>query len=232
MKPRPTSLLALALLLTLGSLLSAEDKETSGKSLFDGKTLQGWDGNPKFWSVKDGVITGQTTETNPTKGNTFLIWRAGTLENFELELEFRMVGGNSGIQYRSKDLGNWVVGGYQADIDAGFKFIGILYEERGRGILAMRGTKVEITESGEKKTLGKTGEDKDILATIKKEKWNAYSISAQGNHLVQKINGKVTVDVIDKQVDKRAMKGILALQLHAGPPMLVQFRQIKLRELK
>ena len=184
MKPRPTSLLALALLFTLGSLLSAEDKKTSGKSLFDGKTLQGWDGNPKFWSVKDGVITGQTTETNPTKGNTFLIWRAGTLENFELELEFRMVGGNSGIQYRSKDLGNWVVGGYQADIDATFKFIGILYEERGRGILAQRSTKVEITESGEKKTVGTTGKDEEILAGIQKEKWNKYFISAQGNHLV------------------------------------------------
>ena len=230
---RPTILLALLLLLAPGAMLCGEDKAESGTaSLFDGKTLKGWDGNPKFWSVKDGVITGQTTEANPTQGNTFLIWRAGTLENFQLDLEFRMVGGNSGIQYRSKDLGNWVVGGYQADIDAGFKFIGILYEERGRGILAMRGTKVEISESGEKKTVGKTGEDKDILSVIKKEKWNSYSISAQGNHLVQKINGKVTVDVIDNQVDKRAMKGILALQLHAGPPMLVQFRQIKLRELK
>jgi hypothetical protein len=232
MKLSPTRLLALALLLAPGSLLYGEDKQADGTSLFDGKTLEGWDGNPKFWSVKDGVITGQTTATNPTQGNTFLIWRAGTLENFQLDLEFRMVGGNSGIQYRSKDLGNWVVGGYQADIDAGFKFIGILYEERGRGILAMRGTKVEISESGEKKTVGKTGEDKDILAGIKKEQWNKYSISAQGNHLVQKINGKVTVDVIDNQVSKRAMKGILALQLHAGPPMLVQFRQITLRKLK
>jgi len=153
---RPTILLALLLLLAPGAMLCGEDKAESGTaSLFDGKTLKGWDGNSKFWSVKDGVITGQTTEANPTQGNTFLIWRAGTLENFQLDLEFRMVGGNSGIQYRSKDLGNWVVGGYQADIDAGFKFIGILYEERGRGILAMRGTKVEISESGEKKTEGR-----------------------------------------------------------------------------
>ena len=229
---RPTLLLALFLLLAESALVSGEDKAESGTSLFDGKTLEGWDGNPKFWSVKDGVITGQTTEANPTKGNTFLIWREGTLENFQLDLEFRMVGGNSGIQYRSKDLGNWVVGGYQADIDAGFKYIGILYEERGRGILAMRGTKVEISESGEKKTVGKTGEDKDILAAIQKEKWNTYSISAKGNHLVQKINGKVTVEVTDNEVSKRALKGILALQLHAGPPMLVQFRQIKLRQIK
>jgi len=232
MKSRLTSILVLTLLLLPACLLHGEDKPSAGTSLFDGKTLEGWDGNPKFWSVKEGVITGQTTESNPTQGNTFLIWRAGMLENFQLDLEFRMVGGNSGVQYRSKDLGNWVVGGYQADIDAGFKFIGILYEERGRGILAMRGTKVEIGENGEKKTVGKTGEDKEILAGIKKEEWNSYSITAQGNHLVQKINGKVTVDVTDNQVSKRAMKGILALQLHAGPPMLVQFRKITLQKLK
>ena len=98
MKLSPTCLLALALLLAPGSLLYGEDKQADGTSLFDGKTLEGWDGNPKFWSVKDGVITGQTTEANPTQGNTFLIWRAGTLENFQLDLEFRMGGGNSGIQ--------------------------------------------------------------------------------------------------------------------------------------
>ena len=85
------------------------------RSLFNGKDLLGWDGNPKFWSVRDGTITGQTTAENPTQGNTFLIWRLGTVEDFELHLSYRIVGGNSGIQYRSKDLGNWVVGGYQAD---------------------------------------------------------------------------------------------------------------------
>ena len=155
MKSRLTSILVLTMLLLPACLLHGKIKRSAGTSLCDGKTLEDWDGNPKFWSVKEGVITGHTTESNPTQGNTFLIWRAGMLENFQLDLEFRMVGGNSGVQYRSKDLGNWVVGGYQADIDAGFKFIGILYEERGRGILAMRGTKVEIGENGEKKTVGK-----------------------------------------------------------------------------
>lgn len=220
-------ILLLALLVSTSTLL-AEDKRAGHQSLFDGKTLKGWDGNPDFWSVRDGAITGQTTKDNPTKGNTFLIWREGTLGDFQLDLKFRIVGGNSGIQYRSKDLGDWVVGGYQADIDAGMKFIGILYEERGRGILALRSNKVVIGEDGEKKTVGTTGDDKEILAAIAREKWNNYTIIAQGNHLVQKINGKTTIDVVDHQTSKRAMKGILALQLHAGPPMLVQFKDIKL----
>ncbi len=89
---------------------SAQEVEPGFKSLFNGKDLSGWDGDPKFWSVRDGAITGQTTEQNKTAGNTFLIWRDGNVDNFELRLSFKIVGGNSGIQYRSKDLGNWVVG--------------------------------------------------------------------------------------------------------------------------
>ena len=199
--------------------------------IFDGKSLKGWEGNEKFWSVKDGAITGQTTADNPTSGNTFLIWRDGELGNFELTLKFRIVGGNSGIQYRSKDVGNFVVGGYQADFDADNGFIGILYEERGRGILANRGTKVVIEENGEKKEVGKTAVEKEILDSIKKEDWNEYTITAQGNHLVQKINGHTTIDVTDNESSKAAESGILALQLHAGPPMLVQFKDIKLKKL-
>src|SRR5919201_593824 len=122
-------------------VVRAADTEAGFRSLFNGKDLAGWDGNPKFWSVKDGAITGQTTAENPLKENTFLIWRNGTVDDFELRLSYRLVGGNSGVQYRSKDLGNWVVAGYQADMEAGKKFTGILYEERGRGILAERGQK-------------------------------------------------------------------------------------------
>jgi hypothetical protein len=195
--------------------------------LFDGKTLDGWSGNPRFWSVQDGVITGQTTPDNPTKGNTFLVWKGGTVGDFELTLDFRLVGGNSGIQYRSKEMDKWVIGGYQADFDAGGKFSGILYEERGRGILARRGTKVVIEQNGDKKVVGKTTDEKSILAAIKKEDWNQYTIIAKGNHLIHKINGMVTVEVTDNQEDKRRMSGLLALQLHQGPPMLVQFRNIR-----
>src|SRR5688572_2858562 len=119
------------------------------ENLFNGKDLTGWEGNPAFWSVKDGAITGQTTKENPTKGNTFLVYTNGDVQNFELQLSYKIVGGNSGIQYRSKvtDQKNFVVGGYQADIDSGTTYSGILYEERGRGILAKRGEKVVIKEA-------------------------------------------------------------------------------------
>ncbi len=223
------SILAAAFLAT--ATLHTKGDDEGFVAIFDGKTLKGWDGNEKFWSVKDGTITGQTTADNPTSGNTFLIWRAGELENFELTLKFRIVGGNSGIQYRSKDLGDHVVGGYQADFDAENGFSGILYEERGRGILANRGTKVVIEENGEKKEVGKTAVEKEILDSIKKEDWNEYTITAQGNHLVQKINGHTTVDVTDNESSKAAESGILALQLHAGAPMLVQFKDIVLKKL-
>ncbi|MGL4464175.1 MAG: 3-keto-disaccharide hydrolase, partial [Planctomycetia bacterium] len=117
-------------------------------SLFDGKTLDGWDGDPAFWSVTDGVVTGRTTAENPTKGNTFLIYRKSEVADFDLKLEYRIVGGNSGIQYRSVEdeakLGKWVIAGYQADFESGDTYSGILYEEKGRGILALRGQSVIV----------------------------------------------------------------------------------------
>jgi hypothetical protein len=204
-------------------------EEDGFKSLFDGKTLEGWEGKPQFWSVRDGAITGQTTPENPTKGNTFLIWRGGKPGDFELRMKFRLVGGNSGIQYRSVETNDFVVGGYQADFESGDRYNGILYEERGRGILALRNQKVVIEEDGTKKVVGTTCDEDALVASIKKEEWNEYVIIAKGNHLVQKINGFVTVDVTDNQESKRRMDGILALQLHAGPPMLVQFKDIQLK---
>jgi hypothetical protein len=205
---------------------------TAQESIFDGKTLEGWKGNDAFWSVKDGAITGQTTKENPTKGNTFLIWQGGEIGDFELKLQFKIVGGNSGIQYRSVDKGNHVVNGYQADFEAGDKYIGILYEEGGRGILAERTQKVEIASDG-KKTVAKepTVDNKAFLASVKKEDWNTFEVIAKGPHLVHKINGHTTVDVTDNQQGKARESGILALQLHAGPAMTVQFKDIQLKKL-
>jgi hypothetical protein len=223
----------LTVLLSLGPPRFAVMAEEPAKSVspFDGKTLDGWDGDPRFWSVKDGVICGQTTRDNPTEHNTFLIWRKGELSDFQLDLDFRLVGGNSGIQYRSKEADKWVIGGYQADFDAAATFSGILYEERGRGILAERGKKVVIGEQGKVEVVGTTTENDVILRAIKKEDWNHYTIIAQGNHLVHKINGLVTVDITDNQADKRSMSGLLAFQVHQGDPMLVQFRNIRIQPL-
>ena len=224
-----TSLLAL---LALASTAVAEDK-----NLFNGKDLTGWKGLD-FWSVEDGCITGRTTKEKPTKGNTFLVWQGGEVGDFEFTFKYKIVGGNSGVQYRSKvvDEKGYVVAGYQADFEAGKTYSGILYEEKGRGILAQRGQKTVIKD-GEKpgkakvEVTGEVGKSAEIQAKIKAEDWNEYRIVAQGGHLQHFINGVQTVDVTD-QTAVGAKKGILALQLHAGPAMVVQFKDLVLKETK
>jgi len=200
------------------------------KAIFNGKDLTGWDGDPRFWSVQDGAITGMTTQEVPTKGNTFIVWRAGVLKDFELRTMFRLENHNSGIQYRSKtrdnDQGKWVMSGYQADMDGGNTYTGGLYEEGGRGIVARPGQKVTIGPDGKPKVTGAVSDPKAIKDAIKDKDWNACVIIARGNHIVQKVNGLVTVDVTDEDEKRRAMEGLLGFQVHAGPPMKVQFKDI------
>ena len=233
---KPLSLTLAVVLFATGATVSADHHEPGFISLFDGKSLTDWDGNSKFWSVEDGAITGQTTSDNPTKGNTFLIWRGGKLDDFDLRLSYRIVGGNSGVQYRSKDLGNWVVGGYQADIDSGPTFSGILYDERGRGILAKRGelTHIVSTDDGKHKVhvVASLGESDEINNVIKKEDWNEYQIVAHESQFLHVINGRVTCQVIDEDAANAEASGILALQLHAGPPMKVQFKDIRIKPFR
>jgi len=221
-------------------LLDDRHHEPGFHSIFNGKDLAGWEGNPRLWSVKDGAITGQTTAENPAPGNTFLIWTNGTVGDFELRCSFRLVPGdshgfaNSGIQYRSKvlDPANWVVGGYQADMEAGPNYTGILYEERFRGIMALRGEKVLWDKDCKKEVVGSVGTAAEIEGSLKKGDWNDYVIIARGNHLQQFVNGKPTVDVTDDCEAKRALTGILALQLHAGAPMMAQFKDLRLKRLE
>jgi hypothetical protein len=206
------------------------------KPIFDGKTLDGWDGDPKLWRVEDGLITGETTAENPLKTNNFLIWRRGEPADFELMAEFRMPNpgfANSGIQYRSRELpiGKWVVGGYQADMDGDNRYTGILYEERGRGIVGPRGQKVVIGDNHKPKVVGKLGDAAELQKTIKQGDWNEYHIIARGNHLQHIINGQLMADITDDDPQLRQSRGIIALQVHAGPPMKVQFRNIRLKEI-
>jgi hypothetical protein len=205
------------------------------KPIFNGKDLTGWDGAPELWSVKDGVLVGQTTPEHQIKTNTFLIWRAGTVDDFEIHFKYRITGGNSGLQYRSremKEVGPFVVGGYQADIDAGNTYTGILYEERGpRGIAAQRGQKVTLKEGAKKEVTGSVGTDADIKAAIKNGDWNDYVVTAQGNHFVHQINGKTTVDVTDEDEKNRKESGILAFQLHVGAPMKMEIKDVQLKRL-
>ena len=236
MKRRLFNTVFLTTSLTLwATVMMADHHEEGFVSIFNGQDLTTWDGSPKFWSVRDGAITGQTTKENPTRGNTFIIWRGGKVKNFELRLQYRIVGGNSGIQYRSKDHGNWVVGGYQGDFEAGTRFSGILYDEKGRGILADRGQMTAIATDGGKhkvEVIGSLGDSDEIQTVIKNEEWNDYKIIASENRFVHMINGRVTVISVDNDAPRREDSGILALQLHAGPPMTVQFKDIRIKELK
>jgi hypothetical protein len=219
-------------LLCLASLF--DTFANAGESqLFNSKDLSGWSGHPEFWSVQDGAITGKTSKEKPTKGNTFLIYKE-PVADFELHIKYRFAegstSGNSGIQYRSKvvDPANFVVAGYQADMEVGKVYSGILYEEKGRGILAKRGQKVIIREGQKPEAIGETDSSEDIQASIKVGEWNDYKIIAKGGHLQHFINGKLTVDVTDETA-VGAKTGVLALQLHAGPPMEVQFKDIVLK---
>ena len=223
--------LAFALLFALPPAAQADDWQ----SLFNGKDLTGWKGRPDLWSVKDGAITGYTKDGKIPGGNSFLVWD-GTVGDFELKAKFKIVGGNSGIQYRSKYAGkpeDFRIAGYQADIDGskGMGFFGICYEERGRGVLCNRGTRTFIDADGTRyeQRVADAGE---VLKAIKPNDWNEYTIIACGNHLIQKINGTTTAEIIDWQKDKRAMEGLLAFQIHAGMgEMTVQFKDIQLKKL-
>lgn len=215
---------------------ASEAKAGEEVSLFNGKDLTGWEGNPELWSVEDGAITGTTTKEKPIKGNTFLILKDTEVADFELTFKYKIVGGNSGVQYRSKvmDAKTWRVGGYQADFEAGTKYSGINYNEGkvagNRGILAERGTKVHYKADGTKEETKLAMTSEQLQAAIKKEDWNEYTIIAKGPHMIHKINGNVTSEVIDE--DKAAVKsGIVALQVHQGPPMKVQFKDLKLKKL-
>ncbi len=212
-------------------------------SLFNGKDLTGWDGDPRLWSVKDGVIHGETTQENPANGNTFCVWRDGKVKNFILRIKFRIEGGNSGIQYRSKEVEKWRIAGYQAEVVNNPGSVGFLYHERGRGGLVNVGDFIIIDEQGNKSTVGKVA-DVEALKTAgyyKDKDWNEYTIIARGNHILQYLNGLPMIELIDndrvtdpnnpQDTKGAALEGLLALQIHAGPPMVVEFKDIRIRRL-
>ena len=233
--------ITLALLMVAAATLtprpqhSLADSPASGSKtvvLFDGSDISNWTGRDDLWSLEDGQIVGRTTDDDPIDANTFLIYEGDVPENFELMLQFKIEGGNSGIQYRSKvlDAEKSIVGGYQADIDFANKFAGILYEEKGRGILAKRGERVTIDSDGDR-LRKRFGDEVSMGNAIHPGKWNDFRIVARDNKLQHFINETRTVEVTDEQPEKAAKDGVIALQIHKGPAMTVRFKNIKLREL-
>lgn len=213
--------------------------------IFDGSTLKGWEGDPTFWKVEGGAIVGTSTPENLVRENTFIIWRGGETADFELKLEYRINASNSGIQFRSTHLpagtdgggrggaiqGKFVLKGYQADIDFNNQFTGQIYEERGRQFLAMRGQLSTVTPAGVAQGLGslQTGPN-DLRGVFNNNNWNQVHLIAKGNLITQIVNGNVTCVLIDDDPKGRAMKGLLGFQIHTGPPMKVEFRNIWLKQ--
>jgi len=218
--------------------------EEGFETIFNGKDLTGWDGDARLWSVKDGVIRGETTKENPAPGNTFCVWRAGKLRDFVLKIKFRLQNGNSGIQYRSKEHDKWRINGYQAEVENNPGKVGFLYHEGGRGWLVNVGDFMMIDEEGKKNVVSKVSDVKAIKEAgyYKMKDWNEYIIIAQGNFLRHYINGYPTMALIDNDkatdpADPKDRKGsiregVLALQIHAGAPMVVEFKDIRIRHLK
>ncbi len=213
-------------------------------SLFNGRDLTGWDGDARFWHVEDGAIVGETTTENPAEHNTFLIYRPAEFGDFELRFAYQVKGYNSGVQYRSVDEGDYVVKGYQADFEDRWheggtldQYSGMFFEERGRMFLGQRGDAVIVesdpdTPNKHRVTKVATlGDAAELEKAIHRDRWNEYIVIASGYQFTHMINGRVMALGWDEDVNYRRANGILAFQLHSGPPMQIQIKDIRVREL-
>ncbi len=208
--------LALAAVLTAAeplNQLTPQEKQDGYELLFNGRNLDGWEGDPALWSVQDGAIVG-TTDGHPIKENTFLVY-GKRFSDFILRFDIKLRNHNSGVQFRSTVLPNFVVTGYQADASevGDHSAWGNFYEEKGRGRAVM---KTEDEGWLKAKSLVRHGD------------WNSYEVFAQGSQIRLKFNGAETINL----QDDKAREGVIALQLHAGTPMRVEFRNIRLKVLR
>ena len=218
--------------------------------IFDGKTLDGWEGDPTYWKVENGSLVGELTPSTPLERNTFIVWQGGQPENFELKGEFRITkDGNSGINYRSVELDSiqYALTGYQADIDGRNRYTGQNYEERGRTTLAYRGEEVVVNSPDnptgslrdhvknnawtERTVTGSLGDPDSLGALINSEDWNQIHLIVKDNRMQHFVNGILMSDVTDEDSINRKLSGILGVQVHVGPPMKVEYRNLRLKEL-
>ncbi len=209
--------------------------------IFNGVNLNNWDGDAFYWRVENGAIVGEVTPATLLKRNTFLIWRGGLPSNFEFKLEYRISAkGNSGVNYRSAEIDTlrFALKGYQADLDGKDKYnlgyprySGQNYEERGRQFLALRGQKTLLTTGNKPKLIDSIGNTLDLVKNIKPDDWNELRIVAKGNRLQHYINGVLMSEVIDNDRINRKLSGLLGVQVHVGPPMKVEYRNILLKTL-
>lgn len=210
--------------------------EPGFESIFDGKTLAGWEGNPTYWRAENGVLVGEITPATVIKSNTFIIWRNGRPKDFELKLDYRIsADGNSGINYRSSVIpdpvtpdNKFAMRGYQCDLDGRKRYPGNNYEEKGRLFLAVRGQMTHVV-GGRPPVLVSTIGNTDDLARLVTDDWNEVYLVVRGNVLTHIINGRVMSVVVDDDVPNRPVDGLIGVQVHVGPPMKVEYRNIRLR---
>jgi hypothetical protein len=223
--------------------VTAPPEPAGMKAIFNGKNLNGWDGDPRLWSMKDGVIHGETTAENPAKGNTFLIWKDGTTKDFDLRLSFRCnATNNSGIQYRSKHItegkvnNQWVVRGYQHELRNENKFPNtscFIYDEGGRrGRMCLVGEEATWDADGKHVKRSDLIDQAGFQKLFKLDDWNDVVIIGKGNHIQHYLNGRLVVDFTDNHPQLALREGILAVQLHAGKPMWVEFKDLRIGEIK
>lgn len=225
-----------------------DDRDEDGfVQIFDGKTLKGWEGDTTYWRVANGSLIGEITPDKPLETNSFMIWREGETKDFELKTEYRITeNGNSGINYRSEQLEDipYALKGYQADIDGKNRYTGQNYEERGRTTLAYRGQKVVIENPAGSlqdniknnawtgaTVIGSLGNIDSLRTHMKSEDWNELHLIVKDNRMQHFINGVLMSDVTDNDSVHRKMTGLLGVQVHVGPPMKVEYRNIRLKEL-
>lgn len=204
--------------------------EDGFKSIFNGQDLTGWDGKPGAWKVEQGALTAESTPENPCKAPHYLVWRGGQPADFELIADFRLsAAGNSGIQLRSLALADWDTSGYQADMSGDGALVGFVYEHR-RGLIAGRGERVLMSSEG-KREVQRLADPDELLKVYRQEAWNTYRIICRGPEITLFINGKLMCQFTDRDPKHAAFRGVIALQMHPGPPMKIEFKNLRLKEL-
>ena len=245
-----------AVLFTVASLFltgasyssSVEVKDEGFTPMFDGKSLNGWKGDPKYWRVQDGAITGEVKPDNLLQNNSFIVWQGGEPANFEMKGEYKVSAqGNSGINYRSiyADGIDFALIGYQADIDGQNLYTGQNYEERKRTTLAYIGDKVVTGNCGKDlhKYIRNNGwtciqnsqridGSANAISNVKKDGWNSFHLVVVGNRMRHYVNGLLISDVTDNDESNRTVKGLIGMQVHVGPAMVIQYKNLRIKELK
>lgn len=218
-------------LVSLPVFAAPGDNDAGFTPMFNGVDLTGWEGKQNAWRVEDGAITAQSTPEQPCERAHYLYWQGGEPADFILRFDYKLTGegGNSGVQFRSEKRDDYDAWGYQADIESGKQWSGCIFQH-DRGGVVMRGYKAKINAGGER-TEESFAKSEDLQAKIIPDGWNSYEVRAQGNHIVLAINGNTMCEVWDDDAKFSRSKGFIALQMHPGPPMKIQFRNLRIKRL-